>query len=220
MKKEPGSPILIFALAFTALCSGVCLSLIYAGTLPMIRKNQAAAIERAIFKILPGTSSFEIYEVKNDEMVHFQSDDGSMPEGEAIYRGFDENGGVTGFAVPSKGPGFQDDIKLIYGFKPEEDLIVGMQVLESRETPGLGDKIEKKASFTDCFLELKVVPEVVANKKGTRTDLNQVDTISGATISSVAVIRIINQSVNRTQPLIETFRAQSKPVADTKGETP
>lgn len=220
MKKEPGAGALIFALAFTSLVSGVFLSIIYAVTLPRIRANRAAAIERAIFRVLPNTKTFETYEIKEGKMVPFESVAGSLPEGDTIYRGFAEDGGVTGFAVPSKGPGFQDDIKLIFGFKPEQDLIVGMQVLESRETPGLGDKIEKKASFTDCFKELKVTPEVKPNKKGTRTELNQVDTISGATISSVSVIKIINQSIMTNSPIINGF-LDAGPKEQTGGnETP
>ena len=44
--------------------------------------------------------------------------------------------------------GYQDVIRiLLYGYSPEHQAIVGMRVLESRETPGLGDKIEKDPAF-------------------------------------------------------------------------
>ncbi|MBW1687048.1 MAG: FMN-binding protein, partial [Deltaproteobacteria bacterium] len=95
--------------------------------------------------------------------------------------------------IPAEGAGFQDTIKLIYGYDPTRRRVVGMQVLESRETPGLGDKIIKDDSFLDCFRDLAISPDVVAVKKG-RTQDNEIDAISGATISSLAVVRIINEA--------------------------
>ncbi|PIE03031.1 MAG: hypothetical protein CSA81_03745 [Acidobacteria bacterium] len=216
MKKEPGSFILIFALAFTALCSGVFLSVVYAGTKPMIQANQAAAIRKAIFQVLPEATSFEIYEVKEGKMVHYEDPEGKMPDGQAIYRGMGKDNTPVGYAVPNKGAGFQDDIKLIFGYQPQIETIVGMRVLESRETPGLGDKIEKDADFVANFDQLVVKPTVVANKKGKRTELNQVDTISGATISSMAVIKIINNSITDFGPVIHDFM-ESDGEKDTKG---
>jgi electron transport complex protein RnfG len=68
-----------------------------------------------------------------------------------------------------------------------------MEVLESRETPGLGDKIIKDDTFLANFRDLAVDPEVVVVKAGRSRD-NEVDAISGATISSKAVVRIINES--------------------------
>ena len=218
MKKEPGPPTLIFALAFTALCSGVFLSVVYAGTLPMIRANQAEAIRKAIFQVLPNTASFEIYEVKDKNLVLYESIGGKMPEGQSIYRGLGKDGEPVGFAVPYKGPGFQDDIKIIFGYQPEIETIVGMRVLESRETPGLGDKIEKDQSFVANFDQLIVSPEVIANKKGKRTKLNQVDTISGATISSVAIIKIINTSIEEYKPIIGQFQDSNQNVKSEGGD--
>ncbi len=49
------------------------------------------------------------------------------------------------------------------------------------------------ARFVSNFSDLRVTPEVVVVKRG-RTSDNQVDAISGATISSNAVVKIINES--------------------------
>jgi electron transport complex protein RnfG len=66
-----------------------------------------------------------------------------------------------------------------------------MQVLESRETPGLGDRIYKDQAFVDQFRDLAVEPAVVLVKEAP-TAPNQVDAITGATISSTAVVKIVN----------------------------
>jgi electron transport complex protein RnfG len=69
-----------------------------------------------------------------------------------------------------------------------------MEVLESRETPGLGDKIYKDADFVGSFSPLSIDPNIVAVKKGTKSRPNEIDAITGATISSKAVVRIINEA--------------------------
>ncbi len=48
--------------------------------------------------------------------------------------------------------------------------------------------------FVDEFNSLRIEPEIVAVKKGTKTADNQVDAITGATISAKAVVRIINEA--------------------------
>ena len=194
-QKHPTSPRLIFSVVITALLSGIALSTVYSLTLPMIRRNQANVIRQAIFRVLPGTVSFRTYLVKDIGVVPFRGEDGALPEGDTLYMGLNEAGHVTGYAVPAQGPGFMDTIKIIFGYRPDEALIVGMAVLESRETPGLGDKIEKDAAFLASFEALAVRPEIVAVTRGPRVEQNQVDAISGATISSQAVVHILNQGI-------------------------
>ena len=111
-----------------------------------------------------------------------------------VYGGYDEQAEFVGYAMPAAGPGFQDTIGILYGYQPGKKIVVGMEVLESRETPGLGDKIYKDAAFVGGFSALSVVPEIVAVKKGTKSQPNEIDAITGATISSKAVVRIINET--------------------------
>ena len=111
-----------------------------------------------------------------------------------IYGGYDEQDDFIGYAMPAAGPGFQDTIAILYGYKPAQKMVVGMEVLESRETPGLGDKIYKDAAFVGGFSALAIEPEIFAVKKGTKSQPNEIDAITGATISSKAVVRIINET--------------------------
>ena len=78
-----------------------------------------------------------------------------------------------------------------------------MKVLESKETPGLGDKIYKDADFVANFSALSADPQIVTVKKGTRSAANEVDAITGATISSEAVVNILNRSTVEWIPLLE-----------------
>jgi electron transport complex protein RnfG len=190
---EAGPLRMMATLGIAGMCSGLALVGIFLVTLPRIERNRAEALEAAIFEVLEGATERVTYVLREGVLARFESPGGSLPKEEAVYAGYDQAGKLVGFAIPAEGAGFQDTIKLIYGYDPTRGRIVGMQVLESRETPGLGDKIMKDHSFLDCFSDLAISPDVVAVKKG-RTQDNEIDAISGATISSVAVVRIINES--------------------------
>jgi electron transport complex protein RnfG len=119
------------------------------------------------------------------------------------YLGFDAAGNRLGAAVTAQEPGFQEEVLLMIGFEPSNGTLIGFKVLDEKETPGLGDKIERDTSFGSQFVGR------VAPLKGVRsrnaTDQSQVQTITGATISSRAVIRIINHAVERWQPLLVAY---------------
>jgi electron transport complex protein RnfG len=83
-----------------------------------------------------------------------------------------------------------------------------MKVLESKETPGLGDKIEKDQVFVGQFSGAQ--PPLVGVKKGKRSGPREVDMITGATISSKAVIRIINNTLRRLGPLVDAYPQEGK----------
>ena len=105
----------------------------------------------------------------------------------------------------------QDIIKVLYGYDPDRQQIVGMKVLESKETPGLGDKIELDPVFRSNFLNLDVeldeakqglANEIVTVKSGSKTNAWEVDGITGATISSKAIGRILNESAGKRLPVV------------------
>jgi len=170
---SPSSLRLVLTLAIAGLVSGIAIIGIYESTLPTITANKARELRAAVFKVLPGVAQMQ-------EPV--------------IYGGYDDQGEFVGYAMPAAGPGFQDTIAILYGYKPEQRMVVGMEVLESRETPGLGDKIYKDLEFVAGFSALSIEPEIVAVKKGTKSQPNEIDAITGATISAKAIVRIINET--------------------------
>lgn len=188
---SPSSLRLVLTLAIAGLVSGIAIIGIYESTLPTITANKARELREAVFKVLPGVSQMQALVFRNDALIIVDQPDKDEP---VVYGGYDEAGDFVGYAIPAAGPGFQDTIAILYGYKPAEKLVVGMEVLESRETPGLGDKIYKDAEFVGGFRALSIEPEIVAVKKGTSSDPNEIDAITGATISSKAVVRIINEA--------------------------
>ena len=191
---ETGSPSslrLVLTLAIAGLVSGIAIIGIYESTLPTITANKARELREAVFKVLPGVSQMQALVYRDGELVVVEVPDKDEP---VIYGGYNEQSDFVGYAMPAAGPGFQDTIAILYGYRPAEKIVVGMEVLESRETPGLGDKIYKDAEFVGGFSALSVEPEIFAVKKGTKNQPNEIDAITGATISSKAVVRIINEA--------------------------
>ncbi len=187
----PSSLRLVMTLAIAGLVSGIAIIGIYESTLPTITANKARELREAVFKVLPGVSRMQALVYRDGRIMVVPAPEKDEP---VVYGGYDEQGDFVGYAMPGAGPGFQDTIALLYGYLPSRKQVVGMEILESRETPGLGDKIYKDAEFVAEFGALSVEPEIVTVKKGTSTQDNHVDAITGATISSKAVVRIINET--------------------------
>jgi len=203
---EPSSFKLIASLGIAGFISGLILVTTFIYTKPIIEQNKAETLQAAIFKVLPGTSTFETL-VFNDGKLTKVSD--ATEKDDRIYLGLSENGEMTGFAIPGAEPGFQDIIGVIYGYRAADKTIIGFEVLESKETPGLGDKIFKDQDFQTNFTSLSIEPEISIVKKGEKENPNEVAAITGATISSKAIVRLLNNSVDKWKLPIASYLQQN-----------
>ena len=200
-EKEPSSFRLIATLVVAGVVSGVLLVSSYLWTLPQIQRNKAAALQAAVFRLLPGTTKMVPYVVDNDALKVYQRQGDELPSSDAVFAGFNAEGKLVGYAIPADGPGFADTIRVLYGFDADRRTIVGMEILDSKETPGLGDKIIDDKEFHASLKALKVEPSIVLQKRGVPQAPNEVDAISGATISSDAIVKLLNKSTKRWLPL-------------------
>jgi electron transport complex protein RnfG len=94
---------------------------------------------------------------------------------------------------------------VMFGYDAEKKQVIAMRVISSKETPGLGDKIVKDSLFVAEFSPVDAPIAGVKKDRATGTS-NEVAMITGATVSSRAVIRIINDAVARWQPLMDAYR--------------
>lgn len=197
-----------------SLLSGMLIVFAYETTLPRILANRRRAIEEAVFRVLPGATSCAVYLVEGDALR--LSEDTTGP-GAKLYAGYDGDGRLVGVAIEAAGQGYQDVIRVLYGFSPERQAATGFTVLESKETPRLGDKIFFDPNFLSNFdgLDLQLNEDgamlrndVVAVKHGAKKNPWEIDGISGATVSSRAVGRIVNDSAKQLAPIILKHRQQ------------
>lgn len=208
-EKEPSSIRLILALGIAGLLSGIILVGTYIYTAPIIKANKEAAMKQAIFKVLPECASYNTLKLTNgllEEKAEVADNKKEDDKEELLaYAGFNENKELIGFAIPGSEPGFQDIIGVIFGYNATSKVIIGFEVLESKETPGLGDKIFKDAEFQTNFTALAIEPEIISVKKGAKQNPNEVEAITGATISSKAIVRLLNNTMSIWQEAIEQY---------------
>jgi electron transport complex protein RnfG len=203
----PSSTKLITTLGLVAMISGLLVVIVYEFTKPIIAENQRLATERAIFKVLPKANSRLTFQVSATGFT--LSDD--KANGPLIYAGYDAQLNLVGIALNSAAQGYQDTIKLLYGYQPSTGCITGFDVLKSTETPGFGTKITTDTKFLANFncLEAKVNSEQTALaqkiktvRHGTKSQAWEIDAISGSTITSNAIGRMLNQSGQDLHPII------------------
>jgi electron transport complex protein RnfG len=84
-----------------------------------------------------------------------------------------------------------------------------MKVLEEKETPGLGDRIEKDTAFVGGFAG--ALTPLKGVKRGQSKEPSDVDMITGATISSRTVIRAINKTLDRLRPALAARLQEAAP---------
>jgi len=86
------------------------------------------------------------------------------------------------------------------GLKSNLTEITSIEILEQVETPGLGTKVTEDP-FRNQFKGLQITPEVKWIKGAPPTQPNEIQTITGATISSKSVVAIINSGLEKARKL-------------------
>ena len=206
--RVPTSALRIVAtLACAGMLSGVLLVLVHGATEPRILAHKAEMLQAAVGEVLQGPTTTTVLYRVDGALVR------ELPEGAVardvptVHAGFDADGRLMGFAIAHGKPGFQDQVKVIFGYDPAGGRLLGMKVLESRETPGLGDKIEKDSAFVSQF-GTRLAPLRGVKKGAGSGDAHEVDMITGATISSRTVIDIVNAAIADWRPLLEAWAAE------------
>jgi electron transport complex protein RnfG len=183
--------------------AGLLLVFVFQATQPTIQAYKAEVLKRAVSEVLAAPARFETLYLHSGKLTPHPPDDVDAAALDRVFLGYDREGQRIGFALVAAEPGFQDVVKVIFGYDPRRRRLLGMRVLESKETPGLGDKIEKDLDFVSQF-ERAEAP-LTGVKSGSASSAGEIDMITGATISSRAVIRIINHSITRWGPFLDAY---------------
>lgn len=169
---------MILVLVVVSIISAAALTVVYEETQPIIQKNKMNALEQALHEVLPNAEQFEetSFDVSETNLVQ-------------IYKGLAGNR-VVGYVFVSKTHGFSDYIKILIGTNTQQ--ITNVKVIEHAETPGLGSRITE-----DSFL---------SQFKNRDINYQEFDAITGATISSSAVI----DAVTEAESFIKKLQEQGK----------
>jgi len=178
---------MILTLLCVTLFASASVGVVYKVTLTPIAEAKAAKLTAAIAQVLPEFDN-NIEESRQTETV-----DGSQV---TIYTAT-KGGEPVGYAVETfSNNGFAGTIKLMVGFLTD-GTINRVETLEQNETPGLGDKIERKKSGFSVQFDGK---NPASFKLAVKKDGGDVDAITASTISS----RAFSDAVDRAYKIFLT----------------
>ncbi|MCD4841905.1 MAG: FMN-binding protein [Methanosarcinales archaeon] len=163
MDKEMG--VVLLKLVVLSVVAAAVLGAIYIPTQVQLKIYQQEQKELALVDVMPLADHFD--PVKSGDEILF-------------YRALDADNNLVGYSFFHDQSGSQDMITIAGGIDTEYK-VTGVKIMSHAETPGLGAKITESA-FTDQFIGV-AQSDLMLSKDG-----GAIDSITGATVSSVAII--------------------------------
>ena len=162
---------------------------------PRIAENQRQKFDTQARLLLKDAERFE--SVAENILIDVGK---PQPQVVDVKKGLDSAGQLVGWAFMAEGAGFADKIQLVVAVNGTFDKIAGFSVLSSSETPGFGDKIALPGRyFQKQFYDLPLA-QLVLQKSGDPEVVDEnIVGISGATVSSQAVVNILNNYTDKVK---------------------
>jgi len=188
------------SLGLFCLISAILLATAYAGTRDRIFQQQLEAERQALAQVLP--AAFH----DNDLLQHkllFSSDSTLWNQTELLALTSDRpaylayrDAAFAGIILPVEAhDGYSGDIRLLVGILADGD-ISGVRVLEHRETPGLGDKIDIDQSDWILTFNGKSLSQPLPARWRVLKDGGEFDQLVGATITPRAIVNAVQRALS------------------------
>jgi electron transport complex protein RnfG len=193
---------MIRTLTVVSLLCGLLIVVTDVNTRARIRSNQEIIMRESVAQLLPGIQKQIVYSIEPSGDLTISS--GLQGEGPRLFAGYDGGGRFLGVVIEASERGYADVISAMYAYDPDKRIITGFKVIDMKETPGLGNRIGSDPEFTANFkgLDASTDHPITTVKHGTKKNPWEIDAISGATISSRAVGRMLEGSVHSTAPVV------------------
>jgi Na+-transporting NADH:ubiquinone oxidoreductase subunit C len=183
---------IIFMIVMTTICVGG-ISIVYQKSKKQISLNQEMFLRKAVLQaagILPDNAdAAKISEVFQARLKYIEAD------GKAWYQVNNGN-----FVFPVSGTGLWGKIDAVVGLKKDGKTLTGISFTKNNETPGLGARITEPwfcNQFKDKTGPMSFVPE--GSKSASS---NQFDAITGATITTNAVKKMVNNTLTNAPAIL------------------
>ena len=175
------------------LISGTLLGLVFEITKEPIAVAKEKAKQQAYMAVVSDADSFEDYKDFDADKASAILKNAGLDQCDVVEAAIAKKGGEEIGAVVTviDHEGYGGDIKISVGVL-SDGTVKGIEMLEISETAGLGMK-STEPEFKDQFKD-KNVPEFVYTKSGASAD-NEIDALSGATITTNAVTNGVNAAL-------------------------
>lgn len=195
MARAPSTPIRMVGTVFiTCLLSATALAFTYEATRDRIAAQERIAEQRALSAVLATGERFD--RLEDEILLQAEEFAGKTPVN-GIWRAYDADDEFTGFAIRSSPRGYGGPVHMVVGLD-RDGKVAGVNIVQHRETPGLGTKIITEQWFGDQFLGW--------NPAELSADLDAYDTIAGATKSADAVRDGIVAAINVYDGVLQEFQ--------------
>jgi Na+-transporting NADH:ubiquinone oxidoreductase subunit C len=161
-------------------------------TAPLIAKNEELKLKSSILDVLKISYNRDNLEEIFNKNIMTKSKDKKI-----FYTGID-NAVVFEFY----GPGLWGPIAGMISFNSDLKTIRSIKILHQEETPGLGSRIAEE-SFLSQFKDKEALPRLSFVPAGKSKAKNEIDAITGATMSSKALERLLNENIQKYITLLK-----------------
>lgn len=177
------------SLAIITIVAGLLLGLVYEITKDPIRAQQQKAKEKAYKEVFADAVSFEDLKVEEENSEKVLNKEGYNATINEAMKVLDKKGEILGYVLTvTDHEGYGGDIRFAMGVKAD-GTVNGISFLSIGETAGLGMKAQEDG-FKKQFSNKKV--ESFIYTKNGASEENEIDAISGATITTNAVTNGVN----------------------------
>ena len=197
-KEKVGIPKPAIILCVITLIAGAALSGVYALTKDAIEEQKLIAEAESYRAVCPEAEEFSSDETL-DEIVKalgesvYGTDFGKVHINKAIV-GKNAAGETVGYVIRvTTRDGFDGDISMSVGFDLD-GTVLGVEFTEINETAGMG-MLCAEPEFKDQF-KGTLVDRFILNKAGGSTAPEEIDSVSGASISSGAIVNAVNAAMD------------------------
>lgn len=170
-------------LGLVCFITALALALVNAATSENIQKQQIAQEKAAQLEVMPAGKDFKQKQWLDDSEFNYT---------EAL----DENGNLIGYIFKNSLHGYGGPITVNIGIDLTGQ-ITGVKAIDLSETPNIGMKVSED-EFTEQFMGKTVGLKSTEGKAGE----NEVETISGATVSSTAFIKVVQMSLDQYEKVV------------------
>ena len=186
---------MVLVLTLVAVVFAAVLALVNQITRPTIERNMREKLYKGVLTVLgfPTTGDYERRFAEQIKVIE--------QEGMTIYEGY-RDGEPVGYAFRASGGGFQGIVDLVAGLSPDLKEILGIEILETGDTPGLGGRI-LEPQFKEQFKGLATEPKIDFVKYVKPERPNEFEAITGATFTSIAVRDILNEGIERLREALK-----------------
>jgi electron transport complex protein RnfG len=172
--------VIIAKLVLISAVASAVLGATYVPTQEQLRIAEQRQTQETLSQLMPEAGEFEpVYSGENEEEVLY-------------YKAYDSDGNLIGYGFVTEQSGYDDEIKMAAAVDANLEQMYGMEILRQAETPGKGSKITN-AEFKNQFNNLPLGGLALSQNNG------NVDAISGATVSSSAVVTGLNNKIEQIE---------------------